>query len=182
MRHMCLYIGVQIFIAYVRTSYGCTGGSTRGSTRGPRGPKNIPPVSLEKEMVDVSVSIDILKLVDIDEEDYSIEMQFSITLGWFENRAKYQNLKKKRSLNVLTQEDIELLWLPKVIYENTDQKESTRLGTQWEWETSVVVEREKNGTFAGLETDRNRQKSSGVKKIALSCSKLTLMTSNASLT
>ena len=34
MRHICLYIGVQIFIAY-----GCAGGSTRGSTRGPRGPK-----------------------------------------------------------------------------------------------------------------------------------------------
>merc|ERR1712004_672056 len=38
-----------------------------------------------------------------------------------------------------------------VIYENTDQKESTRLGVQWEWETSVVVERNKNGTAAGLE-------------------------------
>ena len=34
MRHVCLYIGVQIFIAGGRT-----GGLTRGSTRGPRGPK-----------------------------------------------------------------------------------------------------------------------------------------------
>ena len=114
--------------------------------------RNIPPVSLEKEMVDVSLSIDILKLVDINEKDYSIEIQFSITLGWFENRATYQNLKTKRSLNALTQEDIQLLWLPKVIYENTDQKESTRLGTQWEWETGVVVERNKSGTPTGLET------------------------------
>ena len=32
-RHVCLYIGVQIFIAY---------GFTRGSTRGPRGPKTRP--------------------------------------------------------------------------------------------------------------------------------------------
>ena len=90
-------------------------------------------------------------MVDIDEEDYSIETQFSITLKWVENRATYQNLKKRRSLNALTQNDIDLLWLPKVIYENTDQKESTRLGTQWEWETNVVVERNKNGRPAGLE-------------------------------
>ena len=114
--------------------------------------KNVPPVSVQKEMVNVNVSLDILKVVDIDEEDYSIEVQFSITLDWFENRATYQNLKKKRSLNALTQEDIQLLWLPKVIYENTDQKESTRLGVQWEWETSVVVERNTIGTATGLET------------------------------
>ena len=59
--------------------------------------KNVPPVSVEKAMVCVNVSIDILKLVDIDEEDYSIEIQISITLNWFENWATYPNLKKKRS-------------------------------------------------------------------------------------
>ena len=78
-------------------------------------------------------------------------MQFSIILKWMENRATYQNLKEDQSLNALTQEDIQQLWLPKVIYKNTDQKESTRLGTQWEWETSVLVERNTNGTSVGLE-------------------------------
>ena len=45
--------------------------------------KNVPPVSAgngKKEMVNVAVSIDLLKLVDIDEADYSIEIQFAITL------------------------------------------------------------------------------------------------------
>ena len=37
MRHICLYTLDPDF-HFVRT-YGCTGGSTRGSTRGPRGPK-----------------------------------------------------------------------------------------------------------------------------------------------
>ena len=55
--------------------------------------KNVPPVSLENEVVNVSVSIDLLKLVDIDEEDYSIETQFSITLKWVENRALGQLTK-----------------------------------------------------------------------------------------
>ena len=117
--------------------------------------KNVPPVPVDgtnNGTVNVSVSIEILKLVDIDEEDYSIEIQFSILLRWIEDRATYQNLKTRQSLNALTQKDIEQLWLPKVIYQNTDQKESTRLGTQWEWETSVVVEREKDGTLSGLET------------------------------
>ena len=102
--------------------------------------------------VDVNTSIDIFKLVDINEEDYSIEIQFQITLVWKENRATYQNLKLNDSLNALTQNDIDKLWLPKVIYENTDQKETTRLGVDWEWETNVEVRRRGNFTRSGLET------------------------------
>ena len=35
-----------------------------------------------------------------------------------------------------------MLWLPLVIYWNTDQDETTRLGENWEWKTDIVVERE----------------------------------------
>ena len=90
--------------------------------------------------------MDILKLVDIKEEDYSIEIQFTITLKWKENRATFQNLKQEKTLNALRKGDIEKLWLPKVIYENTDQKDTTRLAADWEWETSVVVD--KLGSFS----------------------------------
>ena len=112
--------------------------------------KKVPPVN-SFDPVDVSVSIDILRLVDINEEDYSIEIQFEITLRWKENRATYNNLKKTDALNALTQEDIQKLWLPEVIYENTDQKESTRLGDgNWEWKTIIVVRREEeNGVMSG---------------------------------
>ena len=116
--------------------------------------KNVPPITLDngiKKLVNVFVSIDLSKVVDIDEVDYSVEMQFSITLKWIENRATYQNLKEDRSLNALTQEDIQQLWLPELVYENTDQKESTRLGERWEWKTRVLVERNTNGTPAALE-------------------------------
>ena len=68
--------------------------------------KNVPPVSVQngkKRMVNVSVTMDILKLVDIDEEDYSVEIQFSIALKWIENRATFLNLKQDWSLNALIQ-------------------------------------------------------------------------------
>ena len=113
--------------------------------------KNVPPIQSVKgkeDMANVSISIDVLKLVDIDEKDYSIEIQFSITLAWLENRATYQNLKLDKSRNALIQTDIEKLWLPRVIYENTDQKETTRLGEfgNGEWETRLVVNRQGNFT------------------------------------
>ena len=77
--------------------------------------KNVPPIiSLggKKGRVNVSISIDLLKLVDIDEADYTIEIQFEITLAWKENRATYYNLKVDEILNALTQTDIAELWLP----------------------------------------------------------------------
>ena len=39
-----------------------------------------------------------------------------------------------------------MLWLPLVIYWNTDQHETTRLGVEWEWSTDVWVQREGNST------------------------------------
>ena len=63
----------------------------------------------------------------------------------------YHNLKKQTPLNALTEEDIETIWLPLVVYDNTDQKEDTRLGENWEWDTFVTVTREGNFTRSGIE-------------------------------
>ena len=82
--------------------------------------KRVPAIDTKERFVNVSVSIDLLKLVDIDEEDYSIEIQFEIKIKWKENRAVYHNLKNKDSLNALPRNDFFMLWLPSIVYSNTD--------------------------------------------------------------
>ena len=90
--------------------------------------QRVPPVNTiisgEKrtlKAVDVNVSLTLFKVVAIAEEDHSIELQFQINLEWKENRATYHNLKLETYLNALSQEEINSLWLPLVIYLNTDQ-------------------------------------------------------------
>ena len=78
-------------------------------------------------------------------------MQLKITLEWKENRATFHNLKNKTSLNALIQKDYEQLWLPLVTYDNTDQKETTRLGNSWEWSTFVTIMRQGSFTRSGQE-------------------------------
>ena len=63
-----------------------------------------------------------MKVVEIAEVEHAIHLQFQIKMQWKENRVKFQNLKDKTSLNALSNSDIETLWLPLVIYDNTDQK------------------------------------------------------------
>ena len=96
----------------------------------------------------VSISITLMKVVEIEEVDHSIHLQFQISLSWKENRVRYHNLKNQTSLNALSVEDINTIWLPLVIYDNTDQKEVTRLGTEWEWATDVTVTREGRFTWS----------------------------------
>ena len=119
--------------------------------------KRVPPVGTtgrevrKLKPVDVNVSITLYKVVAIEEEDHSIELQFQIGLEWKENRATYYNLKQESYLNALSQDEIDTLWLPLVVYLNTDQQETTRRGVDWEWSTNVIVNRTGNFRLAGHE-------------------------------
>ena len=111
--------------------------------------KKIPPLSKkDSEIIPVNVDITIrlMKVMDIKEVEATIDLQFEIILEWVDDRLTYSNLKKKSSLNALTDEDISNVWLPLIIYENTDQIETTRLGVDWEWSTSVTITRTGNFT------------------------------------
>ena len=111
--------------------------------------KHIPPISKDySEMipVEVNITIRLLKVMDINEVDATIDLQFEIILEWVDHRLTYNNLKKKTSLNALTAVEIGSVWLPLIIYENTDQIETTRLGMDWEWTTSVTITRDGNFT------------------------------------
>ena len=118
--------------------------------------RKVPPIistggdNFDPTLVDIS--IDLLKIVDMEETYHKISFQFQITMEWRENdRVVFHNLKQDASLNALTDDDINQLWLPRVIYDNTDQKQQTRVGAMWEWSTLVSVLREGNFTRSDID-------------------------------
>ena len=44
-----------------------------------------------------------------------------------------------------------MLWLPRVIYWNIDQEETTRLGENWEWTTEISVQKEGEAKMNSLQ-------------------------------
>ena len=114
---------------------------------------NVPPIGRAVDgsavPAKVGISINLMKVVEIQEVDHAIALQFQINMRWTENRVKYQNLKSRTSLNALTKNDIGKLWLPLIVYDNTDQKQTTRLGMEWEWATRVSVVKEGDFTRSG---------------------------------
>ena len=114
--------------------------------------KRVPPVGTTGKQVktlkpvEVNVSMTLYKIVAVKEDMHSIQLQFQISLRWKDNRATYYNLKPDSYLNALSLEEINSLWLPLVVYVNTDQQLTTRLGWVNEWKTNVNVLREGNFT------------------------------------
>ena len=126
--------------------------------------KEVPPFmvnSIEQAIVPaiVNISIDLIKVIDMEEENHKIDLQFQITLEWRENsRVIFHNLKQDKSLNALSTQDVNTLWHPLVIYDNTDQKEVTRLGLDWEWTSPTIVIRE--GDYTNCENNPSCKRSS----------------------
>ena len=59
-------------------------------------------------------------------------------MEWFDYRISYNNLKAARSSNALTVEEVERLWIPLIVYENTEISEGSRATD----DTEVTVARE----------------------------------------
>ena len=115
--------------------------------------KRVPPIATAGNTLvpaTVTISITLMKVVAIKEVEHKIDLQFGISLSWNENRAKYYNLKDMSSLNSFSDDEFERLWLPYVIYDNTDMKEAVQLveGVK----TTVVVTRDGDFTRSGLES------------------------------
>ena len=77
--------------------------------------------------VKVNVSTILRNVIEISEVNHIIELKFDISLKWYENRAIYQNLKREEALNMMSDEELEALWIPYIIFENTDNDEAVSI-------------------------------------------------------
>ena len=98
------------------------------------------------EPVPISTSIRLLRMMGIDESENTINLQFEIILEWKDRRITFFNLHKNSFLNALSEDEVTSIWRPIVVFSNTEQKETTRLGWVNEWSTSIVVSRDGNST------------------------------------
>ena len=73
----------------------------------------------------IRVEVSLLSILDIKEVDSSIELQFKLKLSWLDGRLTMMNLKQDENLNTLT-EDLRMnIWIPELLYHNTQSKSQT---------------------------------------------------------
>ena len=128
----------------------------------------VPPFTINKdksvEAVKVKVSTSLMNILAISEFDHTIHLKLGITLKWYENRVLYHNLKMKEALNTLTDAEVaiftrrvimshyiqvNMLWIPYIIFKNTDSDEAVMI--DGELRTLVAVTREGGFVRSGPE-------------------------------
>ena len=93
------------------------------------------------------MEVDIISINNIQEINSSVQFRFVVYLTWFESRLEFLNLVANQT-NKLTPEEKELIWIPKLIFYNTEM----RLETVLDKNTEISVKRE--GDFESLQNKR----------------------------
>lgn len=90
--------------------------------------KEYPPIQVDKNYqaikVPVNISIDIRKILDIDEIEGIFELSFGLHTTWLDERLVYTNLKQSSNLNTLTEKEKEDIWTPAIVFSNTKKQDS----------------------------------------------------------
>ena len=61
------------------------------------------------EPIDVNISVVLIDIEHIDEENNEFKVKYMVSLEWYENRVVFHNLKSNTKMNVLTEDDVEYL-------------------------------------------------------------------------
>ena len=118
-----------------------------------------PPALLSSEDDDmedkivIDVSADIISILDIDEISSIFQVQFFLHFTWHDSRLIYYNLKNDTGLNALSPEEKQQLWIPVLIFDNTENK----LSTVVDEDSTIVVNKRGNYTLSTMENVENRQ-------------------------
>ena len=75
--------------------------------------------------ISVDISITIQSIENIEEVRMSFSAKFSVIITWFDHRLTFKNLHENRFLNIPSQSDIRKLWVPFLIFDNTEDNSET---------------------------------------------------------
>jgi hypothetical protein len=80
---------------------------------------NVPPPNGRHRKLQVSTDIHLIQIVGIDEKQGYFKSKVGFSSRWVDKQLVYQNLKRNYN-NVITPEDMDIIWRPHVVYENIE--------------------------------------------------------------
>ena len=140
----------------------------------------VPPPLENKAKTEVTVSLSLSQIMDIRyvkfisiEHEYDIiyfpgelmittnssevggyfQVQFILTMKWFESRLKFKNLKNDINLNGFLPNENGEIWVPEMIFSNTEEKPSTIVDEK----TTIFVEKVGEHKLSASDENENIQ-------------------------
>ena len=86
--------------------------------------RNINPPPLHNEgKTQVSINIDLISILRIDEIKSQFYLKYILKTQWFDRRLRFNNLKEEQEMNILSPDNRDKIWVPNLIFDNTDSNE-----------------------------------------------------------
>ena len=87
--------------------------------------KSSPPSSTypgPDKRLPLQIFIEIVNVLNLDEVHSSMSLQLKLTVEWIDDRLEYFDLKKNQSMNFLTLSEMDDIWIPTLLFTNTENK------------------------------------------------------------
>ena len=81
-----------------------------------------PPLGNEPNLV-IHISIDIDKIIDINENDGYFKTKLTIVRKWVNSQITFQDLKRNPTKNKISEEDWDSMWIPWTVFENIEDRD-----------------------------------------------------------
>ena len=89
--------------------------------------RNVNPPPLDhQEKSQVNIHIDLISILQIDEIKSKFYVKYILQAEWFDRRLSFNNLKLLPEMNILSPEDRDKIWVPNLIFDNTDSNEEAK--------------------------------------------------------
>ena len=96
-----------------------------------------PPGQGGSGKVIVNISMDLISIINVNEVDSIFQVQFTLYLSWLDSRMSFNNLKNDTAQNVLSPKKKAMIWLPKLVFLNTEHRPKVSLNE----ETQIMVKK-----------------------------------------
>ena len=85
-----------------------------------------PPIEGDS-LANIHLSVDITTVLNLDEVESIMTLQYTLTLKWMDSRVTFRNLKAETFVNTIDTRDASKIWYPKLLFYNTVDKEDTKV-------------------------------------------------------
>ena len=112
-----------------------------------------PPPVVFGEKLNVTLSVDVQTILNIDEVSQIMNLKFDLEEVWVDSRLQFFNLKEDVEMNTLVYNEKSIIWVPKIIFSNT--REDLTSKNDVKAFAKVLRNPEVNGTLISTEVNED---------------------------
>ena len=94
-------------------------------------------------------------------EFLTIQVQFYLHFSWLDSRLTFFDLRDNPALNSLSPQEKELLWVPVLVFDNTENKVTTLVDDK----ATITIRKEGKYYLSGLDEHNNHKKYQGAENL-----------------